>query len=208
MKNLKKYAALFLTLALLLASVSALAAFIEPINAESLRGKTVHATVTDYRPEDKTFRLTVYEPDRFPVETVRGLALGDTLLLGDELCTVSALGKAENDYLTKLEDGREIYFTPAADDENVFLARDMENDFLYMHQCGSLRLPVSTALVYEDLTDPDASEPAAYTDLDAILGVLKDKETNSIGFDYYATTVTFSDKLEIERIHQVFDVAQ
>ena len=44
--------------------------------------------------------------------------------------------------------------------------------------------------------------------LDAILKVKAEKEETSNGFDFYATTVTLNENLEIVKIHQDFDVAQ
>ena len=47
-----------------------------------------------------------------------------------------------------------------------------------------------------------------YGSLEEILKVKAEKEETSIGFDFYATTVTLNEKLEIVKIHQGFDVAQ
>ena len=44
--------------------------------------------------------------------------------------------------------------------------------------------------------------------LENILKIKEEKEANSIGFDFYATTVTLNDAMEIEVIHQDYDVAQ
>jgi hypothetical protein len=47
-----------------------------------------------------------------------------------------------------------------------------------------------------------------YEGLQEVLKAKAEKEENSIGFDFYATTVTLNEKLEIVKIHQNFDVAQ
>ena len=44
--------------------------------------------------------------------------------------------------------------------------------------------------------------------LENILKIKAEKEENSIGFDYYATVITLNSNMEIEVIHQDFDVAQ
>ena len=44
--------------------------------------------------------------------------------------------------------------------------------------------------------------------LENILAVKAEKEKTSIGFDFYATIITLNENMEIEVIHQDYDVAQ
>ena len=44
--------------------------------------------------------------------------------------------------------------------------------------------------------------------LENILAVKAEKEENSNGLDFYATIITLNENMEIEVIHQDFDVAQ
>ncbi len=44
--------------------------------------------------------------------------------------------------------------------------------------------------------------------LENILKIKAEKEESSIGFDFYATVITLNENMEIEVIHQDYDVAQ
>ena len=41
-----------------------------------------------------------------------------------------------------------------------------------------------------------------------VLKIKAEKEPTSIGFDFYATVITLNENMEIEVIHQDYDVAQ
>jgi superfamily II DNA/RNA helicase len=71
-----------------------------------------------------------------------------------------------------------------------------------------LHLAAAEGIVYEDNTDPDQEKPVTVEGLEGVLQAKTEKETNSIGFDFYATTVTVNDQLQIVKIHQDYDVAQ
>ena len=77
-----------------------------------------------------------------------------------------------------------------------------------MHIIGVLQLHVADSIVYEDETDPDSEKMIVTKGIEGILKIKEEKETDSIGFDFYATTITVNKDLEIEKIHQNYDVAQ
>ena len=78
-----------------------------------------------------------------------------------------------------------------------------------MHAIAVLLLPPAEDIVYEDNSDPDLdAQIKVYYGLEEILKIKAEKEEISIGFDFYATTVTLNEKLDIVKIHQDFDVAQ
>ena len=77
-----------------------------------------------------------------------------------------------------------------------------------MHAFSILHLPPAAAIRYEDNSDPEKEEPVVTRGLENILKVKAEKEANSIGFDFYATIITLNENMEIEVIHQDFDVAQ
>ena len=104
------------------------------------------------------------------------------------------------------EDGSEIVLVKDGDE---YTARSTDDDRQYMHAIAVLLLCPAEGLVYEDDSDPDLdAQMKVYDSLEEILKVKAEKEETSIGFDFYATTVTLTDKLEIVKIHQRFDVAQ
>lgn len=77
-----------------------------------------------------------------------------------------------------------------------------------MHAIAVLLLPPAEGIVYEDNSDPELdAQMKVYDGLEEILKVKAEKEETSIGFDFYATTVTLNGKPEIVKIHQDFDVA-
>ena len=110
------------------------------------------------------------------------------------------------DFLVITEDGSEIVFVQVGDEDMI--AQSTDDDRRYMHAFGILHLPAAANIRYEDNSDPDTEEAAVTEGLENILAVKAEKEKNSNGFDFYATTVTLNENLEIEVIHQDFDVAQ
>ena len=88
------------------------------------------------------------------------------------------------------------------------IARSTDDDRRYMHAFSILHLPAAAAIRYEDNSDPDKAEAVITEGLDDILKIKSEKETTSIGFDFYATVITLNENMEIEVIHQDYDVAQ
>ena len=108
-------------------------------------------------------------------------------------------------YSTK---GEEIYFEKAYDDDDDLIARSTFDDRIFMHVVNEVHLQAVENIVLEDDSDPEGTEPLVYTGLADILAVQAEKETNSIGLNFYATTVTINRNLMIEKIHVAYDVAQ
>ena len=211
MKTAKKIISLILALILILSVSAAMAKTVEPEDTETerLAGKTISATVGAYDAEfTQTFTVTLYEEDRFDNDDIAALAVGDLLLAGGYPHVVREVTKSpDGDPMVICEDGEEIVFTPAPDDDEM-IARSTDDDRLFMHAFRVVHLPAAADIVLEDLSDPDSEEAVMTTGLEAILAVKEEKETTSIGFDFYATTITLNENLEIVKIHQVFDVAQ
>ena len=105
-----------------------------------------------------------------------------------------------------MDDGSEIVFL---DNGEGFGACSTDDDRIYMHAIAVLLLSPAEGIVYEDNSDPDLDAEMLISEgLDNVLEAKAVKEDTSIGFDFYATTVTLNEALEIVKIHQDFDVAQ
>ena len=205
---MKKLIALVLAAAMALTASLALAKTVEPeeTDMERLAGKTFHATVGAYSDIDKTFQVTVYENDKFDDDDIEELKAGDILLAGGRACTVKEMTRTPyGELMAVTEDGGEIVFVKDGDD---FAAQSTDDDRQYMHAVAVLHLAAAEGIVYEDNTDPDQEKPVTVEGLEGVLQAKTEKETNSIGFDFYATTVTVNDQLQIVKIHQDYDVAQ
>ena len=209
MKMMKKLAALVMALALMVTAGAAMAAVVEPddTDIEHFAGLTVNATVGAYDENSKTFKVTLYDFDRYDIDDVERAQVGDILLANGRLFKITE--KTENpsgEILFKTDDGYEIYFEQVGEGLE---ARLTDDDRMLMHAFAVLDLPLADGAVYEDNSDPDLeSKAVTYTGLDEILKIKKEKEETSIGFDFYSTVINLNSNLEIERIHQNFDVAQ
>ena len=206
---MKKTVSLILAAVMILTASMAAAVTVEPESTETngLAGVTVHATVGEYDTQTKTFRVTLYDDDRFAVDNIEKLEAGDTLLAGGWLYSVKEKTEEENgDFTVLTEDGYEIVFFQVGDGDMI--ARSTDDDRRYMHAFSILHLPAAAAIRYEDNSDPDKAEAVITEGLDDILKIKAEKETTSIGFDFYATVITLNENMEIEVIHQDYDVAQ
>lgn len=205
----KKLVSLILAVAMVFTGSLALAKTVEPEDPETerLAGKTVHATVGEYVDYANAFRVTVYENDRFDDEDIGSLAAGDVLLADGRPYTVSEMTKSpDGELMAVIEDGLEIVFVKDGDD---YSAHYTDDDRQCMHAVAVLLLPPAEGIVYEDNSDRDLDAQMKVAEgLEEILKAKAEKEETSIGFDFYATTVTLNEKLEIVKIHQDFDVAQ
>ena len=206
---MKKTVSLILTVVMVLTASMAMAKIVEPESTETngLAGVTVHATVGEYDTVTKTFTVTFYDDDRFDIDHVEKMEAGDILLAGGQLFKVKEKTEDDSgDIMVVTEDGYEIVFFQVGDDGMI--AQSTDDDRRYMHAFSILHLPAAANLRYEDNSDPDAEEAVVTEGLENILAVKAEKEENSIGFDFYATIVTLNENMEIEVIHQDFDVAQ
>ena len=206
---MKKTVSLILAALMILTASMAAAATVEPESTETngLAGVTVHATVGGYDTRTGTFTVTLYDDDRFDIGNIEKLEAGDTLLAGGWLYSVKEKTEEENgDFTVLTEDGYEIVFFQVGDGDMI--ARSTDDDRRYMHAFSILHLPAAAAIRYEDNSDPDKEEAVITEGLDNILKIKAEKETTSIGFDFYATVITLNENMEIEVIHQDYDVAQ
>ena len=206
---MKKTVSLILAALMILTMSMAAAVTVEPESTETngLAGVTVHATVGEYDTRTGTFRVTLYDDDRFDIGNIEKLEAGDTLLAGGWLYSVKEKTEEENgDFTVLTEDGYEIVFFQVGDGDMI--ARSTDDDRRYMHAFSVLHLPAAAAIRYEDNSDPDKTEAVITEGLDDILKIKAEKETTSIGFDFYATVITLNENMEIEVIHQDYDVAQ
>ena len=188
---MKKTLSLILAAVMMFTVTLAMAKTVEPESTETdgLAGTTVHATV------------------RFDIDKIEKLEAGDTLLAGGSLYKVKEKAEEENgDILVVTEDGYEIVFYQVGDEDMI--AQSTDDDRRYMHAFGILRLPAAANIRYEDNSDPDLEEAVVTEGLENILKIKAEKEETSIGFDFYATIITLNDDMEIEVIHQDYDVAQ
>ena len=207
---MKKLISLILAVIMVLGASLAMAKTVEPEGAdiERLARRTVHATVGNYDADSKTFTVTVYENDHFDDDDVRRLAVGDVILAGGSLHTIKAIDKLDGDDLFVCDDGEDIYFTRSLEDDDELIARTTMDDRIFMRAIAIVKLPVAEGIVYEDNTNPDLDEKAViHEGLENVLNAQKKMETESIGFDYYSTTITLNENLEIVKIHQDFDVS-
>ena len=210
MKTMKKLIALGLAAATLFAGSLASAKTMEPEEAriDRLAGKTVHATVGAYDEDSKTFTVTIYENDHYDEDEIKSFGAGDTILAGGELHKVKELYKIDDDVIFRCDDGEDIYFSESYEDEDEIIARSTMDDRIFMRAVAFVKLPAGEGIVYEDNTDPDLDAKAIiHVGLENVLKAKDDKETNSIGFDFYSTLITLNENLEIVKIHQDFDVS-
>ena len=206
---MKKTVSLILAAVMIFTASLAAAKTVEPESTETdgLAGVTVHATVGEYDTLTNTFTVTLYDDDCFDIEDIEKLAAGDTLLAGGFLYKVREKTEEENgDFLVLTEDGAEIVFFQVGD-ENM-IAQSTDDDRRYMHAFSILHLPAAAGIRYEDNSDPEKEEAVVTEGLENILKIKAEKEETSIGFDFYATIITLNEHMEIEVIHQDFDVAQ
>ena len=206
---MKKWTAFVLAVMMVLAASAAVAKTVEPEEAktERLAGKTVNATVGEYVDYLNSFRVTVYENDRFDDDDVESLVAGDVLLVDGKPCTVEKMTKSpDGELMAVLDGGMEVVFTKDDDD---YAAHFTDDDRICMHAIAVVMLKPVEGIVYEDNSDPDLdAQMKVIEGLQEILKAKAEKEENSIGFDFYATTVTLNENLEIVKIHQDYDVAQ
>ena len=187
---------------------AALAKTVEPAGSWNavMEGLTVNATVGEYNEITGTFEVTMYEPDQFTAEAVEGLAAGDVLLADGRAYTVKEMTSApDGEPMAVIDGGLEIIFCK---NEDGYSARYSDDDRLCMHAFRKLYLAPSPIIIYEDNSDPETDEPKVTEGLENILKIKAEKEETSIGFDFYATTVTLGENLQILRIRQDYDVAQ
>lgn len=205
---MKKTVSLILAAIMIFTASIAAAKTVEPESTETngLPGVTVHATVGEYDDQTNTFTVTLYDDDRFDISKIEKLEIGDTLLAGGRLYKVKEKAEKDEDIMVVTEDGYEIVFVQVGDDGMI--AQSTDDDRRYMHAFSILHLPVAAAIRYEDNSDPDKEEAVITEGLESILKIKAEKEANSIGFDFYATIITLNENMEIEVIHQDFDVAQ
>ncbi len=206
---MKRTVFLILAAVMIFAALTAAAKTTEPESTETngLAGVVVHATVGEYDTRTKTFRVTLYDDDRFSIDNIEKLEAGDTLLAGGYLYKVKEKTEEENgDFTVVTEDGHEIVFFQVGDEDMI--AQSTDDDRRYMHAFGILHLPAAANIRYEDNSDPDQAETVITEGLENILKIKGEKENNSNGFDFYTTIITLNENMEIEVIHQDFDAAQ
>lgn len=206
---MKKTAILILVAMMIFTASLATAKTVEPESTETngLAGVTVHATIGEYDTQTKTFRVTLYDDDRFDIDNIDNLEVGDTLLAGGWLYKVKEKTEEENgDIMIITEGGNEIVFFQVGDDDMI--AQSTDDDRRYMHAFSVLHLPAAATIRYEDNSDPESEEAVVTEGLESILKIKAEKEKTSIGFDFYATIITLNENMEIEVIQQDFDVAQ
>ena len=205
---MKKTVSLILAAVMIFTASIAAAKTVEPESTETngLAGVTVHATVGEYDAQTKTFTVILYDDDRFDISNIEKLEAGDTLLAGGRLYRVKEKTEEDEDIMVVTEDRYEIVFVQVGDDGMI--AQSTDDDRRYMHAFSILHLPAAATIRYEDNSDPDKEEAVITEGLENILKIKAEKEANSIGFDFYATIITLSENMEIEVIHQDFDVAQ
>ena len=206
---MKKTVSLILTALMIFTASLAAAKTVEPESTETdgLPGVTVHATIGEYDDQTKTFTVILYDDDCFDIDDIEKMKVGDTLLAGGWLYQVKEKTEEESGDITVVtEDGYEIVFFQVGDEDMI--AQSTDDDRRYMHAFSILHLPAAATIRYEDNSDPDQEEAVITEGLENILKIKAEKEADSIGFDFYSTIITLNENMEIEVIHQDFDVAQ
>ncbi len=206
---MKKALSLVLAAIMIFTVSLAAAKTIEPESTETggLAGTVIHATVGVYDAQTNTFTVTLYDDDCFDIGKIKKLEAGDTLLAGGWVYQVTEKKEDEEGNITVVTgDGNEFVFFQVGDDDMV--ARNTVDDRRCMHAFGVLHLPAAAAIRYEDNSDPEKADAVVTEGLENILKIKAEKEAHSIGFDFYATIITLNENMEIEVIHQDYDVAQ
>lgn len=204
----KKLTALFVALAIMISATCAFAATLEPEEAklEKLSGATFNASVMEFHPEDQSFRVTVFENEMFEKEDVEKLQAGDLVVVDGFRKKVASVNKEEDGAILMTTDsGEEYYFTPSGDEMSVTNAID---DRTGMRIVTEVYLPLAKDCVLEDKSDLEAAEPKVSKGAEEIMKAKEALEKDSIGLDYYATTVSVNENLEITHITRNYDVSQ
>lgn len=177
------------------------------VKQEDIAGKTIHATVEDYYEDIGSFAVTLYDYDLFETKIIQKLKVGDTFVVGGMRDVVTEISVSPNDdIIVTLNNERDVSFSHR--DNDYMTAYNMDTCRQYMHVVAKFLLPASNDIIYEDYTDPDRVEPIITRKLKDILKIKAEKEKTSIGFDFYATTITINEELEISVISQGYDSAQ
>ncbi len=204
----KKITALLVALALMISATCAFAATLEPEEAklEKLAGATFNASVMEFYPEDHSFRVTVFENERFEKEDVEKLQPGDIVLVDGLRNKVASIEKDADGYFTvRTESGEEYYFTPVGDE---FSVNNVIDDRPGVRIVTEVYLPLATDCVLEDNSDLEATEPRISKGEEEILKAKEILEKDSNGLNYSSTTVTVNQNLEITHITRNYDVSQ
>ena len=175
---------------------------------EDFIGATIHATVGEYYDDSNSFVVHLYKCDRYKPEYVKGLIAGDIVIADGSVHTIKemAISPFTGDIVAIMEDDSEIDFEQLNEDDMI--ARSGESYRICMNNYRTLYLKAADNIIYEDASDIDSETVTVIRGIEKILKIKAEKEKNSIGFDYYATTITLNEKLEIEKIHQGYDPAQ
>ena len=210
MKMTKILVSLMLTVVLAFGAVAAFAGTFLPEDDgyEHLAGRTLQATIGEYNDNDGTFTVKLYDYDHYEPEDIMRLSVGDTLLAGGRLYRIDEINTEDGITVYHSDNGTEICFVNAPDDDDDLIAQSTDDDRRFMHVTAELHLPAAEGIILEDRSDPDAAAPVIIEGLEEILKIKAEKEETSNGLDFYATDITLNGNLEIVRIHQVFDVAQ
>jgi len=208
---MKKLISMMLVMMMVFSLSMAFAKTVEPgsTRINHLAGATVNATVGAYNQDTKTFTVTVYDCDRYDSESTAALETGDTVLAGGDLYRITGSKELYGSIIYECEGGEEIDLENAYDYSEDLIVRSTMDDRIFMNAVTVLHLPVAEGIIFEDNSDPDLdAEIKVYEGLEEILKIQAEKEETSNGLNYYATSITLDDQLEIVKIRLNYDVAQ
>ena len=188
--------------ALILLAGTACAQTVEPIRndpPESLAGTTVQATIKAYDEGIASFYVILYEQDTYLKDDIAALQPGDVLIFCDEEHVIASMGLLDEETVEiKCEDGEEILLDE--DSEGVCLARSVWDDKICMHIWVEWNLLPAEGITLTDASDLEKEEPVVTTGLEAILEIQRQREAESIVFDYSVTEITLNEAEEITDI--------
>ena len=115
------------------------------------------------------------------------------------------MNHSKSDYLTKATKGQSInagrigerpcfqFFLHEQLKGVLVCSADYRQGEIYAEDCNAFGINNAKAIIHVGLEN--------------VLKAKDEKETNSIGFDFYSTLITLNEYLEIVKIHQDFDVS-
>lgn len=205
---MKKILALILTAVFCLIGVAALAEgakVVKPIPVQiDLDNLPDGEYPAEFDPEDLTngeIALTLYAVDHYSDADVKGLAVGDSILIDDETLKIESVetdeygdvqingGLVEDGYDLTKNDGDDYWTVAGLDDYPTWTA------------LGDVTLPLDDALSLVDGWNGD-DKPVTADGVEAVVKTIQSSE--DVYFDEYNTTVTVQSG-KVVKIHRVYN---
>lgn len=171
---------------------------------------TVDASLSSASVTDKSIILDIFDDDRYPVEALKALKIGDTILIDNEVMTVESLEWQDDDAVLLINggsyetgEGAELRFLDDSGDPDHMLSFGV-NDIISSTMLGQAEFLLGdevqvTSFHWNEDGEPD-EEPVVKTVSPAELKdyLAQVEETEQINFDHLTTKVRIVDQKVVE----------